>query len=247
MKWSIAALISFTLAAHAAVAQPNAEVSQSAQMPSDHGIDLDQVFIRVKQEVGYFESMNPRTKQDWNALLTKLNLLGSKPPKPVMLLCGGGHIEFNVRKVRMVFAVAHDDSISGDGKFNVPLGPIKATVGGDFSSERTSTQEVGYTYYPAGIPAQPSDYAFLITNGAVIAPALESLRNSLIIASAQQPCFGRTPKTQSDSDADTYSFSIQLTDKVAAQAGFEFRILDANASAEQNREASGKIIVTISP
>src|SRR5208282_5942450 len=83
MKLAITLLMSASLVPDLALAQSIQTSSQPGQEAVAQGVDLDQVFIRIKQEVGYFESTNPKTPKDWDALLKRLKLIDAVTGKPL--------------------------------------------------------------------------------------------------------------------------------------------------------------------
>jgi hypothetical protein len=210
------------------------------------GIDLDQVFIRVKQEVGYFESTNPRTDTQWQDLLKRLGLLDPATGKPVATLCGTGRILFHVTRVKMEFTATRDMSNSADASLKVPFGPVDASAGAAVSSDQRSTQQITYTYYPKHEAADPGDLERLTKdNTLVIQPALRALRDSLIKATAHRPCFANTPKT--GAEPNVFRFAVELTNHASADAGFNFLLVSASAKTDHASGAGHTVTVTFEP
>src|SRR5208282_1027163 len=133
-----------------ALAQSIQTSSQPGQEAVAQGVDLDQVFIRIKQEVGYFESTNPKTPKDWDALLKRLKLIDAVTGKPLKSLYGDGHILFHIKKVKMDFTADRVDTGSVEAALKVPFGPSESNIdaGGNVKNKKLSTQEIVYSYYP---------------------------------------------------------------------------------------------------
>jgi hypothetical protein len=212
------------------------------------GIELDQVFIRVKQEVGYFESTNPKTEAEWQVLLKRLGLLDATTGKPLSKVCGTGRILFHVSRVKMEFTATREVSGSAEASLKVPFGPADSSLGagGKVSSDKVSTQQITYTYYPRRDEVDPEDLGRLTKdNTLVIQPALRALRDSLIKATAHRPCFANTPKT--GAEPNVFRFGVQLTNHASADAGFNFLLVSASATADHESGTGNTITVTFEP
>jgi hypothetical protein len=221
-----------------------------SQSPALEGEPLDQVMIRVKQEVGFFIATQPKTDSDWAELFASLKILDANGELPKNM-CGKGRIKIKISTVAMDFTASKDttDSLSGGLKIPFGLSAFAANISpnGKVSNENVATFDGKYTYNnPEEDTVDPSEWAFLAAHpeSATIKGALDSLRNSLIKAAAHRLCFGNTPK---GSKADTLQFSIQVKQDVNASVGFSFIILSAAGTAEQVRSHGNTITVTFEP
>jgi len=216
----------------------NASPPIAAATPTLTGEPIDQVLLRVKQEVGLFQSESA----DWHAgLQDEFKRLGIVPR------CGNGDINFNVINVKMEFATTLDTTESGQLGLKIQFGPvgigsIGPSVKGSYESKGTNTLD--YTYYVPSKPV-PLDQVAVhnIASSAVIAPTLSALRDGLVRATAQLPCMSNTPKSSND----TFTFVVQLTRDINPTVGFNFAILSANAGVNASNNRANTITVTFHP
>jgi len=203
--------------------------------PQVRDVPFDAVLTRVKQEVGLFYSDGAKAEQNWPGLLRDLH---------VTPVCGNGHIAFEITSVKMEFSVTNDQTGEAGGGLKVPFG-IPAAGGGAGSGLSGSEDTQGaidlvYTYKP--LATGPVDDNFnAIREHAIILPALDHLRDSLIKATGQRPCFkGLGPKD----DDQTLTFSVAVTKDVQGSLGFNFALV--NLSASSDRKSAGKNTITVS-
>ncbi len=200
------------------------------------GEPLDQVLLRVKQEVGLYQNESAT----WHATLPMLfQTLHVKPE------CGSGDINFELKRITMEFTATLDRTNKTNLGLQVPFGPGGGSIGPGISSsiETKDTERLTYTYYvPAEMPSDPH-FKDVIRDSAVILPTLTALRNSLVLATTQRPCMMDTPK---DKD-DTFTFTVELTRDTNPNIGFNFAVLSAGASTDRQRAGGNTITVTFHP
>jgi hypothetical protein len=218
-------------------------MSQSGSGPLDpapqiRDVPLDAVLTRVKQEVGLFYSDEAKSEANWHGLLNDLN---------VTPVCGDGHIAFEITSVRMDFLVTNDQTGQIGGGLKLPFGiPI---ANGSFgpgltgSDETAGTMDLVYTYRPLASGPVSDDFNAIREN-AIILPALDHLRDSLIRTTGHTPCF----KSRGAGDADqTLTFSVAVTKDVTGSLGFNFALLNLSASRDKKNSASNTITVSYRP
>lgn len=224
MKWSLAALALYLTcvtghAAHAA----------DALIP---GEPLDQVLLRVKQEVGLYQAESAT----WHDTLP--DLFRQRGIKPA---CGSGDINFVLKEITMEFTAVLDRTDKGTLGLKVPFGSAEAGVSGSQGTRRTQT--LSYTYYvPDSMTVDPR-FRGAIGDQAVILPTLAALRDSLILATAYQPCMANTPANKDNS----FSFELELTRSANADIGFTFAVLNAGAGTERQSRSGNRITVVFHP
>lgn len=210
------------------------------------------MLARVKQEIGLFLSDSVQVDQKWLALLGDL-----KMPPPV---CGTGHIAFNITNVKMEFSAVSDVKGGANAGFKIPVLPTPAAANISPSvtatSENTSTENISYLYYPP----TPSEYAATeaalakkgvtidqfdnIRQTAVIAPALDAMRDGLVRNTANYPCFlNADPKSPDNS----LVFTVALVKDTSTSFGFNFYIVSLGASAENKTTGTNTIAVSFHP
>ena len=198
------------------------------------GEPLDQVLLRVKQEVGLYQNEAAAWHDSLPALFEKL---GVTPE------CGSGDINFILKEIKMEFSAVLDRTDKGNIGLKVPFGSTEAGAGASVSGGSRQTQTLTYTYYvPPSMPADPQ-FKNLIGDQAVILPTLAALRNSLILATTHRPCMANTPPDRDNS----FTFELELTRSASADVGFTFAILNASASSERQRSSGNTITVTFHP
>lgn len=215
---------------------------------TDNGIDLDQVFIRVKQEVGYYQSTNPKSEAQWQELLQRLKIV--KPGTDDELvrdgICGKRRVVFDITRVKMEFTTTRQVSGSAEASIKVPFGSIEAAGVG--KADKKSTQQITYTYYPKveDRTEDLADYAFLKKDDtAVIQPVLQALRDSLLKAKVQKPCFGNTPKE--GAEPNIFSFDVELTKSENINVGFNFWLVSSEAALGHETKTGNRITATFVP
>jgi hypothetical protein len=218
---------------------PEQSTAPMAQAKKDlAGEPFDQVLLRIKQEVGLFQSQSAA----WHAdIKNRLQKTGITPR------CGNGDINFNIRSVKMEFATVLDRKESGEIGLKIPFGPAGAnSAGPDFkgSFDTKGTNTLDYTYYVPPSPGEIDQAASsIIAPAAVIAPTLAALRDGLVRATAQLPCMKDTP----DDKDNTFTFSVEITRDANPSVGFNFYIVSASAAYDSSRSRSNTITVTFHP
>ena len=143
------------------------------------GEPIDQVVLRVKQEIGLFQAQSTT----WHAGLTEeFKRLGITPQ------CGTGDINFGIKSVKIEFVTILDKSESGELSLKIPFGSgdVGPSTKGTFETKGTNTLD--YTYYVPDSPGKLNSAAMeSIKPYAVIAPTLSALRDGLVRATAQLP------------------------------------------------------------
>jgi hypothetical protein len=198
------------------------------------GEPLDQVLLRVKEEVGLYQNESA----SWHDRLPELVRQRGITPE-----CGSGDINFVLKEIRMEFSAVLDRTDKATIGLKVPFGPVEANAGagGNLASRRS--QLLTYTYYvPASIPPDPG-FQNLIGDQAVILPTLSALRDSLILATTHRPCMANTPPDRDN----TFTFGLELTRAANADVGFTFAVVSVDASADRQRSSGNTITVTFHP
>jgi len=211
---------------------------------------VDDVFARVKQEVGYYESTQPKTDDDWKRLFIELGVY-DKNGVPLHQGCGTGKIRLNISKVTMDFSAIIDSTAGANASLKIPFGPpisaASASPSVKFTNESVGSIDEKYTYYVVGdFFADSPEWQFLKEHpdAAVIKSALDALRNSLIKTSMLQPCFGDTPA----GEPDTLTFSVQLKrDEGQPSVGFTFLLFSAGVNASRATTGENSITVLFVP
>ena len=224
MKTPLAAVTALSLMCSAAQAA-------EALIP---GEPLDQVLLRVKQEIGLYQNESASWHDSLPALFEKL---GIKPE------CGNGDINFVLKEIKMEFSAVLDRTDKANIGLKVPFASAAAGAGVSGSTATRRSQTLTYSYYvPAQMPADPH-FKNLIGDQAVILPTLGALRNSLILATARRPCMMNTPPDRDN----TFTFELELTRAASADVGFTFAIPSAGASSDRQRSSGNTITVTFHP
>jgi hypothetical protein len=216
------------------------------------GIHFAQVLIRVKQEVGYYESSQPITDADWKKTFEEAGLYDKNGNPPAGGICGTGKIALNITKVQMDF-LANDDSTHGaSGGLKIPLLPasfaanVSPSVG--LSTETIGSIEIKYTYYvPSSIP-ESAEWAYLEQHpdAANFKSALDGLRDGLIAATGHKPCF-LDAKTIKAADPETVTFAVQLKQSASAGVGFDILLLNLSDTNTTLLSHANTITVTYIP
>jgi len=207
--------------------------------PHVDGVTIDEVLTRVKQEVGLFYSDGAKAEQNWQQLLNDLKI------HPV---CGNGHIAFEITSVKMDFNVTTDQTGKFGAGLKIPFGIPAAggSIGPGVSSSHdiAGTIDLIYTYKPLAT-GPIDDTAFqAIRSNAIILPALDDMRDGLIRATGQQPCF----KSLGPKDPDqTLTFSVAVTEDNTGTLGFNWVLLNLSGSLENKNTAKNTITVSYRP
>jgi hypothetical protein len=200
------------------------------------GEELDQVLLRIKQEIGLFMVNSRDWHKNYRADLAKA---GIKPA------CGSGDINFNIKSVNMEFATIADNSRGGGVGLAIPFAGGLGGIGpsASITSESKGTNTLDYTYYPTDANQRIGDIPDVVRENAIIEPTLKALRDAIMKATAQRPCMSDTPR---DMD-NTFVFGVELTQSTNEKLGFNFAIANANLSADQSNTRSNTITVTFHP
>jgi len=221
----------------------NQSASQTAaadfhKVPPVDGASIAAVLTRVKQEVGLFYSDGAKAEQNWPQLLKVLK---------VTPVCGDGHIAFQIDSIKMEFAATNDQTGGINGGLKIPFGPPAAGAsvgpGVNGSLESTGNIDLVYTYKPLANGPVTSDYD-IIRPEAVILPALDHLRDSLVQATGHQPCFQSLGPKDPD---QTLTFYVQVIPDVKSSLGFNFYLLSLSASQETRNTYKNTITVSFRP
>jgi hypothetical protein len=198
---------------------------------------MDQVLLRVKQEVGLFESNSAEWHKTYRQDQANAGII---PP-----FCGTGDINFNITQVKMEFKTVLDTTKSGNLGLKIPFGPAGVGSFGPGvkgAAESTGTSTLDFTYYKP----DPNDIGTIppiVAQNAKIEPTLAALRTAVMHAIAQKPCMSDTP----DKQDDTYTFEVELKKDANANLGFNFAILSANAAFDRATTNSNTITVSFHP
>jgi hypothetical protein len=208
------------------------------QTPKIDGVTVDQVLTRIKQEVGLFYSDGAKAEQNWPRLLQDLK---------VTPVCGNGHIAFEITAVKMDFNVATDQTGKVGAGLKIPFGPAaggaSVSPGLSDSSETAGNIDLVYTYKPLATGPMDDDFK-AIRDNAIILPALDDMRDGLIRATGQKPCF----QSLSPKDPDqTLTFSVAVTKDVTGTLGFNWLLLNASGSRESKNTGKNTITVSYRP
>jgi hypothetical protein len=213
--------------------------------------EMSAVFARVKEEIGFYLADSVEVERRWPQLLKDLK---------VHSVCSREPINFEITQVHMEFDVENQVSAGVSGGFKVPvLSPkdvAELNASGSYSHDRTVTDSVTYNYYPPTLkkylqarrargaqdgtgPARAADRA-----SAVILPTLNALRDSLIKATANYPCFRNTEKSDPD---NTISFKVALVDDGKGSGGFDIKVVNMGVSGERKHSGVNTITVSFRP
>jgi hypothetical protein len=198
------------------------------------GEPLDQVLLRVKQEVGLYQTESAAWHDSLPAFFQQHNL----SPE-----CGSGDINFVLKEIKMEFSAVLDRTDKANVGLKVPFGLAGGSAGVSGSNETKRTQTLTYTYYvPPEMQVDPH-FKEVIGDEAVILPTLAALRNSLILATTHRPCMANTPPDRDN----TFTFELELTRAASADVGFTFAIVNAGASSARQGSSGNTITVTFHP
>lgn len=216
------------------------------------GIDVGDVALRVKQEIGYFEATEPRTEAEWRDLFIRSGLYAKDGTRPLGGVCGDGKIRIHIEKIDMDFIAAYDDAAGAKGGVKIPFAPENSgSAGAGATLDEGGGIELHFTYFvpatlPATAPDTPSRRLEDIIARGPIANALIDLRDGLIRAAGQKPCFLDRPEKQKDPVAETAIFSVKIVRSGNVEAGFDLWIVNASANGTVSGTRSSKITVTYS-
>jgi hypothetical protein len=198
------------------------------------GEPLDQVLLRVKQEVGLYQTESAA----WHDALPAFFQQHGISPE-----CGSGDINFVLKEIKMEFSAVLDRTDKGTVGLKVPFGLVEASAGASGSSETKRTQALTYTYFVPPQMQVDAHFKDLIGDQAVILPTLAALRNSLILATTHRPCMANTPP---DRDS-TFTFELALTRSASADVGFTFAVVSAGGGSARQGSSGNTITVTFHP
>jgi hypothetical protein len=236
-------------------AVPPAAANTDAGAALVEGEEMSAVFARVKEEIGFYLADSVEVERHWPQLLKDLQ---------VHSVCGSEPINFEITQVHMEFDVENEVSAGVSGGFKVPVLSRKdvadLNASGSYSHDRTVTDSVTYNYYPptlkkylqAGLAAsahggtQAASQSALEADRktAVILPTLNALRDSLIKASANYPCFRNTQKSD---PVNTISFKVALVDDGKGSGGFDIKVVNMGVSGERKHSGVNTITVSFRP
>lgn len=120
------------------------------------------------------------------------------------------------------------------------------------SNDFTDTQELTYYYYPKEDPdfikqAATDPTIVSARDSMIIAYNLDTLRDALVTASNQRPCFRDTKATDKGDDILTFGVSIENADNGGVGIKFVPAGLGAEASYQLKKTTGNTIVVTFKP
>lgn len=145
----------------------------------------------------------------------------------------GGHIDFEITSIAISLTTITERSLSGTVGAVVPATPFKFSGGGSRTTK--SSQVVKFTLKPA--PPRRGEVELLPNDGG-FASVLINLRESLLRASNQLPCFAFA-----DDQKNSIEFGFTITNANSAGGGVSFLIFTLGAERKESHQAANTVTV----
>jgi len=201
------------------------------------GQPIDQVILRTKQEVAYYQQRQAVWEADPPA----------DPPGDPPGCASPTGIDFVISKIKLDLTATHDNKSNGSLGLEIPYASGLGKIGPSFapSVEYDNTQELTWFAYPTTNTFANVQIPGIVQRHLSIAPTLIAFRNALIQEAANKPCLKlRDPNSN---DADTLSINFAVKRDQDTDLGFSFAILNANAEYDRSSNLAHAIVVTFVP
>ena len=205
----------------------------SATIP---GAEMDQVILRIKQEVAIYQQAQSRWQSD---------PMHDPAKQGITIQCGGqGNIDFKLTKLKLDLTTTISQKENGSLGLKIPFAGGIGSVGPGVSGsiEHDNTQELVLYTYPTTNTFQGVDIPTQVQQNSVIASTLIALRQSLIRGSANKPCLMLS--IPGGKDDDTFSINFVVKKDLNPSLGFNFAILSASAGYDRASNVGNAITVT---
>ncbi len=215
-------------------------------------IDVGQVAIRIKQEIGYYQATQPKTDAEWLAVFKQSGLYNEKGEQPPRGICGTGKIVLSIKKVQLDLLGSSDITNGVAAGIKLPVGPpmVAADIkpGATASRENIGSVEFKHTFYVPSTIADDEEWQFLRDNKdpALLKAALEGLRNGLIASTGHRPCL-LNAADQPNPDPETAVFTISAKHSDKSDLGFDIFVVNVDVSNNSLYTRSNTITVTYVP
>ncbi len=208
-------------------------VNRPPTQASITGEELDQVVLRIKQEVGAYQAAAHAWRTDPSQDPVNDSNRGE---------CITTNIDFDIPTVKAELKTVVTGTSSLGLSLKIPfaqgLGSISPGVGG--ARTTTNTQILTLYAYPKDAPG--IEVPALVRQNSPIAVSLAQLRSSLIKGGKVRPCF---ELSRDDKDADnTFQIGFEVVKDENVDLGFSFVIVSLDA--KQKSESTTANVITVS-
>ena len=204
-----------------------------------------EVVAKIKADIGEYQNYDS---------------VASKQP-PLHDACGGA-VGFYIDNVTVSLTTATDNTLSGAASATLPVGLTTFGPSVGSSRETKGTQNLTFTLYPKPPEPQPDNKpvktATIDANLYPIAASLQHLRDGLLEASKQKPCFSLVPlvplpptptadgkpATPPTDKGGTYAFGFIVIKTSTAGTTLKFLVFSLGATNTAQRQAGNTITVT---
>lgn len=170
--------------------------------------------------------------------------------KPPLKNACGGAIGFQIESVKVSLTTQSDDTVAANASAELPVGTgtFGFNMGG--SQERKGTQNLTFNLYPRPVElVAGSQEPVLDPAKFPIAASLQRLRNGLLEASGNKPCFSLVPlgtdgKPAGKDDGATYEIGFAVINTGTAGASLKFVVFSLGATRTTQRMAGNTITAT---
>lgn len=228
----------YWLAAALALAGCSAHVTPGS--PQSGGESVDQVLLRIKQEVGTYQTAAQLWRTDPDQDPARPDIAG--------VVCGDGRsVDFDITKVKLELVAVIDDTDKAGVSLKIPFGSGGLSLGPGFvaTQEARATQTLELAIYPNN--DKPYIAPEVVLDDAVpLARALIALRDSLIKAAHNKPCMTLDAK-ETDGSENTFKIAFNVKKERDPQLGFGIYVISLTAGADQKSENENTISVSFKP
>jgi hypothetical protein len=212
---------------------------QNVEPASIAGEEMDQVILRLKQEVAMYQQAQSAWQNDPQHDPAKLGVVSQCSAK--------GSVDFKLTKVKLDLTTTTSIKENGALSLKIPFAGGTGTVGPGISgsTETDNTNELVLYAYPEASTFQNVEISDVVRKNSAIAGTLIALRESLIRSSTSKPCFDLTQAGAKDND--TFSLKFAVKKDVNPSLGFNFVILSASGGYDHNSNVGNTITVTFTP
>ena len=228
----------YWLAASLALAGCSTSVTPSS--PQSGGESVDQVLLRIKQEVGTYQTAAQLWRTDPDQDPARPDIAG--------VVCGDGRsVDFDITKVKLELVAVVDDTDKAGVTLKIPFGPSGVSVGPGFMATREAraTQTLDLAIYPNN--KKPYIAPEVVLDDAVpIARALIALRDGLIKAAHNKPCMSLDSQG-TDGLENTFKIAFSVKKERNPQLGFGIYVITLAAGTDQASENESTILVSFRP
>jgi hypothetical protein len=204
------------------------------------GESVDQVLLRIKQEVGTYQTAAQLWRTDPEQDPARPDIAG--------VVCGDGRsVDFDITKVKLELVAVIDDTDKAGVSLKIPFGASGLSVGPGFlaTQEAKATQTLELAIYPNN--EKPYIAPEVVLDDAVpVARALIALRDSLIKAAHNKPCMSLDAKGTDGSD-NTFKIAFNVKKERDPQLGFGIYVIALTAGTDQKSENENTVTVSFKP